>query len=177
MANIKESMQYKGRSQQSGFTLLELLVVVGIGSLLLMVAAPGMQNLTSSISVDSQLKRVSRDLMFARNQAVNLGATVRVCTLDSSNVCNGADNTGYTIFVDADSDSTLDAGETTLATYDGFDASSTVSLSRSSVMFSPEGLSAGNQATLTYTAANSNFTGTVSTSQLGSVSSSNNSVY
>jgi prepilin-type N-terminal cleavage/methylation domain-containing protein len=154
-----------------GFTLLELMVVVTIAVVIATLAVPGMQTLSASLRRDAQLNRVMRDFMYARNQAVNLGVVVRVCSLNDSDTCDGITNDGYTIFIDSDSDSVLDDDEITLARYSDFESSSSVELTRTSVMFSPDGLSAGAQATFRYCASQSEYAGTVSTSQLGSVTS------
>lgn len=89
-----------------GFTLVELLIVLGVGSILLAIAVPGYGFLMNT----SRLAAVTNDLVtalqLARSEAVKRGMRVTVCkTGDAGTVPSACDATanwheGWLVFVD-----------------------------------------------------------------------------
>ncbi len=88
----------RGSADQSGFTMIELLVVVGIVAILLAMAAPSM---TSSIN-RSRLKDMSNELsgslQMARAEAKRRGSADRVAVVPN---VKGAWESGWAVFVDS----------------------------------------------------------------------------
>jgi len=67
----------------SGFTLVELLVTIGVAAILITVAAPSFTNLISGAKIDSVVRRLANSFAYARSEAVARGANISVCaTLD-----------------------------------------------------------------------------------------------
>lgn len=103
-----------------GFTLVELLVVLAVGSILLAIAVPGYGFLTST----SRLATVTNDLMtalqLARSEAVKRGMRVTVCkTGDAGAVPSACDATanwheGWLVFVDGSTPGVVDSGDVVL---------------------------------------------------------------
>lgn len=107
----------------AGFTLAELLVVLGIAATLLALGAPDLRRLIRS----QQLKTASADLYaaigLARAQAMARGEVVTVLPKGEQ----GADwRLGWTVFLDRDGDHRAGAGDTVLAEHGPLAAGITV---------------------------------------------------
>lgn len=99
-----------------GFTLIEILVTIGILAILLSAAAPSMRDMVLNNRVTSLTNDLLSDLAVARSEALKRGQRVVVCKNAGNDAAcgNGQWNMGWLLFVDTDSDSTLDTGETIL---------------------------------------------------------------
>lgn len=101
-----------------GVSLVEMLAVMAILAILLGLAVPNMQPYIVAQRLSSSSSELFITLQVARSEAVRRGAQVVVRT-------NGADanwSAGWTMFVDADRNGTLDAGEPVLRTGNALDA-------------------------------------------------------
>lgn len=97
--------------QDTGFTLIELMVTLAVAAILLAIGIPNMQTLMENSRVKNAANNVVSDLMFARSQAVNLGVEVIVCPLNDSKVCSSDWTYGLSIFIDANNNKILDSNE------------------------------------------------------------------
>ncbi|WOJ96492.1 GspH/FimT family pseudopilin [Congregibacter brevis] len=104
---------------QSGFTLIELMMVLVLIAVLLGVGGPSFQSSLQRNRLQSAVNTVATALSFARAEAVIRSQPVSICpTIDTSS-CSGSNwETGWLIFVDnneggggAASDGTLNGGE------------------------------------------------------------------
>lgn len=104
------------RSSLAGFTLLELLIVLGIAGILAAIAGPGFQTMIKSSSVISGRDALASAIKGARGQAIFDKANVTICASDNQASCSGtADwSDGWIIFSDINGNATLDAGTDTL---------------------------------------------------------------
>jgi type IV fimbrial biogenesis protein FimT len=100
---------------QSGLTLLELLVAIAIGAILVTAAVPSMQSYNAKGQVKAHQRSVENALKFAREQAVTQGNFVTICDKDSAaETCNAgaADWTnGWLIFLDDDRNGEFGVGD------------------------------------------------------------------
>lgn len=87
-------MGHAGRGR--GFTLVEMMAVVGITAILMAFAAPGMSQLLESQRLRSLAFDLLSDLMLARNESLKRGARVIVAP-----VRQGDWSTGWRVFVEA----------------------------------------------------------------------------
>ena len=108
-----------------GFTVIELMIVVGVIGILLAVGLPGLQDTVSRMSTNSQAKALVASLNFARSEAIKRGGVVSVCASSSGTDCAAdAWSDGWIVFVDANEDATggagsVDAGDEVLRVYQG----------------------------------------------------------
>ncbi|MDP3134728.1 MAG: GspH/FimT family pseudopilin, partial [Burkholderiaceae bacterium] len=67
------------KSANSGFTLIEALVVIALTGILVAMAVPSMRSTIERSSISSQVNSYIGALRFARSEAIKLGATVKMC--------------------------------------------------------------------------------------------------
>jgi type IV fimbrial biogenesis protein FimT len=77
----------------SGFTLVELMVVITIVAILLVVGVPSYRYVTNSNRISSEVNGLLSDLQFARSEAIKEGVTVTVCPSADQKSC--ANNTTW----------------------------------------------------------------------------------
>lgn len=90
----------------SGFTLLELMVVVAIVAILAGIAVPSMNNMLESSRATSKISEISRLIVFARSQASSSRLPVTICPLSGNN-CSSNWGNEISVFEDPGSTGTL----------------------------------------------------------------------
>jgi type IV fimbrial biogenesis protein FimT len=107
----------------TGFTIIELMVVVGIVAVLAVVALPSMSDLVTT----NRMKSVSLDLYtslsLARSEAIKRN-TGNISILPAS---GGSWQSGWTVCVDANANSACDSGEAVLLSGDAISTGITLS--------------------------------------------------
>lgn len=112
-------------NKQRGFTLVELMVVIGIIALLTALAAPSFKNLIQSNAMSSAVNTFMADMRFARSEAMRRGGGVVMCRSDApeaaSPSCGSGSGpggngwvSGWFIFHDIDADGVRDSTDTVL---------------------------------------------------------------
>ncbi|MFO6423202.1 GspH/FimT family pseudopilin [Motilimonas sp. KMU-193] len=123
-----------------GFTLTELLTVVALAGIILMIALPNFTFLSAESRAYASVSSSTRDLLFARNQAVNHLNTVVACPLANGTQCTNQWHMGVDVFIDHNENDALDTGDTILKSASAFHESDTVSFSQTSIRFGADGL-------------------------------------
>jgi len=106
--------KYKHIDQQSGFTLIELMITVLVGGIVLAVGLPSFADFTKSNRLAAQANSVLTALHLARSEAVNRGHNMRVLPIAAST--DWAQ--GWQVRLDVDNSGTTDAEDTVLRNYD-----------------------------------------------------------
>lgn len=96
--------------RSSGFTVIELMIVVGILAIIVAMAAPSFNSLILSSRIDSALSTVRSAFVYARSEAALQQANVVICSSADQATCTDDDDwaVGWLIFID-DGDADYDA--------------------------------------------------------------------
>ena len=83
-------------SKQSGFTLLEMMIVIGLLSILTGIAVPNFLSYLPKHRLNGAARQLMGDLMAARMQAIKLNHRARVFFYSNHEykICDDADNNG-----------------------------------------------------------------------------------
>jgi len=109
----------------TGFTLIELMVVIAIVALMAALAAPSFKQMIQSNTVSSAVNSFMADMRFARSEAIRRGGSVVLCRSNSPEAADpncgtgsgtGGNGwvTGWFVFHDLDGDKGKDANEPVL---------------------------------------------------------------
>ena len=102
-------------TRQDGFTLIELLTTLGIATILVAVAIPGMQNFQMNSRQSASVNGLLNGMRVARNTAITTNSRVTVCASASGDRCENVSwNMGWIAFTDRDADRALDNDETVI---------------------------------------------------------------
>ncbi len=102
------------RWRATGFTVIELMVVVALGALLITLADASMVYMVQSNRVATQAAQLANSLREARAEAKKRGLPVAVCLSSDGTRCDtrGSDwAEGWITYVDTDGDGSLDSDE------------------------------------------------------------------
>jgi type IV fimbrial biogenesis protein FimT len=121
---------------QAGFTLLELMVVLGIAGVLFAIGVPSMTDFIRNSRITGAANDVMAALHFTRSEAIKRRMPVTLCTSTSAvtsanpTCAASAFLTGWIAFVDTNQSGQRDVGELVLLQHDAMNAQITA---RSSV--------------------------------------------
>jgi type IV fimbrial biogenesis protein FimT len=100
-------------SRNRGFTLVEGLATLTLGSLVLATGIPALSELMASNSIRSEVNSLVAHLQLTRSEAIKTGHRAVLCpSADGAHCLGSADwGKGYMVFVDEDADRTRDLSE------------------------------------------------------------------
>ena len=127
--------------QERGFTLIEMMVAIGLTALLVSMAVPALNLFVSNARQTGAVNDFVSSMHLARSTAVTTNTRVTVCASSSGASCQPVDwDQGWIVFADLDSDQALDADEVVLSQSTGDGELSIVSNEFSRfVMYRPNG--------------------------------------
>lgn len=110
-------------SRAHGFNLVELLAAISIAAIMAAIGVPSFRFVTVSNRMSSEVNLLLGDMQFARGEAIKRGLPVTACisTDGASCVTSGTNwSGGWILFVDTNSNATVDAGEPVIRVQKGF---------------------------------------------------------
>jgi len=136
---------------QHGFTLIELIVTMAIAAILVTAAIPSFSEIIQNNRISAETNQFIASLQLARSTAVKQQRNAQICVSTDQMTCTGTTNwaSGWIVWVDQDSDSTLDAGEIVRVQAPLNTASILTSTTQSTFRYSATGL-VDNGDTLTF---------------------------
>ena len=103
--------------RENGFTLIELMIAVGLTGLLLSMAVPALDLFVSNARQTGAINDFVSTIHQARSTAVTTNARVTICPSSGGTNCEAVGwDRGWIAFSDPDSDRNVDVGETIFAT-------------------------------------------------------------
>lgn len=97
--------------RQSGFSLIELLVVLSIAAVLVVLALPSFNGTIERNRIATQTNEFIAAIMLARTEAIRRNGVAGVCASNDAVTCGGTWADGWIVWADADNDSIADIGE------------------------------------------------------------------
>jgi type IV fimbrial biogenesis protein FimT len=102
---------HPSEQRSSGFTMLELVIVIAIVGVLIALGVPSFKYVTTANRIASEVNGLMGDMQFARAEAIKEGQTVVVCVSSNGTSCtNSPWNNGWIVCSDPANDSSCDAG-------------------------------------------------------------------
>jgi len=97
----------------SGFTLIEIIVVLTIIGIIMGMTVPAMRNFLQRQQLSSQSQDFFTAVNLARSDAIRRGKRVTICQSPDSATCTVLGNwdQGWIVFADPNNNATVDAGE------------------------------------------------------------------
>ena len=107
---------------EKGFTLIELMIAVGLTGLLLSMAVPALDIFVSNARQTGAINDFVSSIHQARSTAVTTNARVTICPSSGGTNCEAVGwNEGWIVFSDPDSDRNVDNGERIIGTAGSLD--------------------------------------------------------
>ena len=102
--------------RQNGFTLIELMIAVGLTGLLLSMAVPALDIFVSNARQTGAINDFVSTIHQARSTAVTTNTRVTICPSSNGTNCESVGwNNGWIVFSDPDSDRNVDNDETVIS--------------------------------------------------------------
>ena len=111
---ISKIYKFESIGNDTGFSLIEMMVVLSVLAVLLTVGAPSLNNLISDNRLLSQVYALRATLNNARTEALTQRTFVTVCNSSDGASCSGSWNQGYIAFTDFNGNGALDTGGDTI---------------------------------------------------------------
>lgn len=130
-------------ARNPGFTLIELMVTLGVSALVLSIGLPGFQGLVRDNRLVMQYNQFVSELNMTRSEAVKRGIRVTMCKRNAAGTnCNNAGKweDGWMIFTDPNNSGAVDPGEAILRVHEPLSGDNTLRTSEDLMTYNGQGL-------------------------------------
>ena len=129
-------------TKHTGFTLIELMMVLAIAAILASVAVPSFRSIIQNTRLTTQANELAGTMNFGRSEAIKRGRRVTVCVSTDQATCTGgtAWAGGWIAFADPDNSATFTAGDTLLRVRGTLEGGSTLGGTATAVQYLPSGM-------------------------------------
>lgn len=110
----------------SGFTIVELLVVLAIVAILLLSALPSFDSMVKRNQTTASLNRLVGAINHTRHAAVQYGATTTLCAVKTTGKCGNSWTEDLTVFTDHNRNAWLDEEDEVISIIRSFGSSDSV---------------------------------------------------
>jgi len=159
--------------KNSGFTLLELVIVVAVVAIIMTIAIPSMSTFNKNDRLTTNINKLIGQLAYARSEAVKLSQRVVICTSSDFASCSGSSDweDGWIMFIDATPNGAVDGTETVLRVEQPLGGNQTLTPSTftSQVTYDNRGFSTSTGSFLLCDDRNGDFGKTINISNTGRV--------
>lgn len=138
---------------QTGLTLVELLITITLVAILLGIGVPNLTSFVKNNRILSQTNLFMVSVKTARSEAMSLRRTVTLCRSSDGENCGGSWSDGHIAFIDLNSDAVVDDDETILIanSYDNDGVGIALSYSGGNfVSFDRRGRAVGSSGAMTF---------------------------
>ena len=105
----KTSLTYLKIQSCRGMTLIELMLSIGITSILTSIALPNLNHFIVQLRVDNEISRLSRLLLTARNHAISSDSNVIICPIAGNGACSTDWHEELSVFIDNNGNQQFDS--------------------------------------------------------------------
>ncbi len=128
--------------KHTGFTLVELMVVLAIGAIVLSLAVPSFRSTIQNNRISTQANELVSTLQLARGEAIKRSRTITVCVSTDQATCTGTNWVGgWIAFADVNANGSVDAGDTLLTVSAALDGGSALTSAATFIQYQPSGFS------------------------------------
>ncbi len=105
---------------ECGFTLIELMIAIGLTALLMAMAVPAMDAFVTNARQTGAINDFVSSMHIARSTAITTNSRVTICASASGTNCEAVSwDQGWIVYSDLDSDQAVDANESIIAQSQG----------------------------------------------------------
>lgn len=126
--SVRRPCRARPSARAAGFTLLELLTALAVGSILFGVGIPSYRYITTRNQMAAEVNGLLGDLQFARAEAIKEGQDVTICQSSDQATCTGSVswNRGWIVFSDPNGNQAVDVGEAIFRVQPAFTSTDTL---------------------------------------------------